>query len=432
MFDILCDPTRIFNGDETGFSLCLKTKAVLAPKGCKDVYEVSVGNAKENLTVMFVFSAAGVMCYPMVVYNYKRLPQNILSSAPTNWGIGLSDSGWMKSETFYEFIANIVHPFLHQNNIKLPIILLVDGHKSHLTYQLSTFCSDLQITLIALYPNSTRILQPADVAAFRPLEEGWKRGVFEWRKQNCSMTTVTKVDFALILQNVIKETITPDILKNEFRACGLYSWNLNNINFDKCLGKNLVAAVNEHCLTENNLNFDTFYDIVGPEIVMKCNTINYSKEMTPISKELQALLNVYNSLKEKSNNEGEICIHHQDDITIDNLFLGDYNQDSNICCVDKNDIYVEQSTTTVITPGNYNIDISIKSDKNVLQESKEKIITPRAKIKKLQVSPIDNCLIWPITPEHKGKRNTERVPFVISSEKWQRMFEKKNNQKETL
>lgn len=93
---------------------------------------------------------------------------------------------------------------------------------------------------------------------------------------------------------------------------------------------------------------------------------------------------------------------------------------------------LNQSTTTVITPGNNNIDISIKTDKNVLQESKEKIITPRAKIRKLQVSPIDNCLIWPITPERKGKRNTERVPFVISSEKWQRMYEKKEQSKRNI
>jgi len=97
----------------------------------------------------------------------------------------------MKSETFYEFIANIFHPFLLQNNIKLPVILFVDSHKCHLTYQLNTFCSDLQIILVALYPNSTRILQPADVAAFRQLKEGWKKGVFEWRKQNFSMAAVT-------------------------------------------------------------------------------------------------------------------------------------------------------------------------------------------------------------------------------------------------
>jgi len=108
--------------------LCPKTKAVLALKGCKNVYEISVGNAKENLIVMFAFSAAGVMCHTMIIYNYKRIPKNILSSVPANWGIGLSDSGWLKLETFYEFIVNIFHPFLLESNIKLSVLLFVDGH----------------------------------------------------------------------------------------------------------------------------------------------------------------------------------------------------------------------------------------------------------------------------------------------------------------
>lgn len=132
------------------------------------------------------------MCHLMTVYNYKRIPQDILSSVPANWGIGLSESGWMKSETFYEFIANIFDPFLLENNIKLTLLLFVDGQKSHLTYELSKLCSDLEIILIALDVISTRILLPADVAAFRPLKMGWKRGVFEWRKQNCSMAAITK------------------------------------------------------------------------------------------------------------------------------------------------------------------------------------------------------------------------------------------------
>jgi len=156
--DILNDHSRIFNGDETGFSLCRKTKTVLALKDSKDVYEIAVGNAKENLTVMFTFSAAGVMCYPIVLFNYKRIPQDIVNSVPSNWGIGHSESGWMKSKTFYEFVANIFHPFFLLNSIKLSVILFVDGHKIHLTYELSKLCTDLQIKLIALYPNLTRIL----------------------------------------------------------------------------------------------------------------------------------------------------------------------------------------------------------------------------------------------------------------------------------
>lgn len=194
MVDILNDPERIFNGDETGFSLCPKTKSVLGPRGAKDIYEIAKGNEKENITAMFTFNAAGQMCNPMIIYKYQRIPQNIIDTIPPHWGVGRSDTGWMKAEVFYEYIANIFYPFLVEKNIQFPVLLFVDGHKSHLTYQLSTLCSDLKIILIALYPNATRILQPADVSAFKPLKSGWKKGLSEWRNKN-PHSSVTKKDF---------------------------------------------------------------------------------------------------------------------------------------------------------------------------------------------------------------------------------------------
>lgn len=35
---------------------------------------------------------------------------------------------------------------------------------------------------------------------------------------------------------------------------------------------------------------------------------------------------------------------------------------------------------------------------------------------------IDSILQWPKTPERKGKRNVERVPFVLTSAKYNRLF----------
>lgn len=50
-------------------------------------------------------------------------------------------------------------------------------------------------------------MQPADVAAFRPLKSGWKKGVFEWRKnQNNLNKAVSKKDFAPILDQVLKDS----------------------------------------------------------------------------------------------------------------------------------------------------------------------------------------------------------------------------------
>lgn len=64
----------------------------------------------------------------------------------------------MTAEAFYEFMADIFHPWLIKENITLPVIMFVDGHKSHLSMQLSQFCEKNGIVLVALFPNATHLL----------------------------------------------------------------------------------------------------------------------------------------------------------------------------------------------------------------------------------------------------------------------------------
>lgn len=82
-FDILQDPSRVFNGDESSFQLCPKSGKVLALRGEKDVYEVDHAAAKTALTVLFIFSASGDITLPLVVFPNKRFPKDITLSIPS-------------------------------------------------------------------------------------------------------------------------------------------------------------------------------------------------------------------------------------------------------------------------------------------------------------------------------------------------------------
>jgi hypothetical protein len=65
----------------------------VATNGAKNVYSIEQGSSKENITVMFTFSADGKTCCPVILYPYKRIPEKISKSAPTEWGITLSNNG---------------------------------------------------------------------------------------------------------------------------------------------------------------------------------------------------------------------------------------------------------------------------------------------------------------------------------------------------
>jgi len=64
----------------------------------------------------------------------------------------------MTSQTFYEYIINVFHPWFLCNKISMSIILYVDSHCSHLTMPLARFCIENSIELVALYPNATFLL----------------------------------------------------------------------------------------------------------------------------------------------------------------------------------------------------------------------------------------------------------------------------------
>lgn len=156
--DILDNPSRIFNADESGFQTCPKTGRVLGPISFDNLYEIKTGNEKEAITVMANFIAAGETAPAMIVFPLQRIPRDVSENMDPNWGIARSRNGWMTGAIYFEYIANIFYPWLKARNIKFPVLLLVDGHKSHTTYNVAKYCSDHQILHFALLPNATHIL----------------------------------------------------------------------------------------------------------------------------------------------------------------------------------------------------------------------------------------------------------------------------------
>lgn len=284
LLHILDDPSRVFNGDETNFMLCPKNTKVLAPKGDRNVYEIDHAQAKCCVTVMFTFSADGKVTPPMIIFPLKKMRVEVQRSVPSEWGIGLSDNGWMQAATFFQYVKNVLHPSLVQNKTDFPVILFVDGHKSHTTLELSQLCQRLGIILIALYPNATRILQPADVAAFRPIKSLWRKAVLEWRINNMSKTML-KTDVGPILK-VLLPKIKPNILINGFRATGLCPFNPKAVDYSKCLSghQNTTSATSTNVLNQTNFN-----NLVGSDLLNKMR-----RQQVGQSEEAKVLYEIFN------------------------------------------------------------------------------------------------------------------------------------------
>lgn len=245
---------------------------------------------------MFSFSAAGLTIPPMIVFPYKRMPNDILESIPEGIKWEKSDSGWMTTEVFYNYIKDIFHPYLVEKEVQFPVILYVDGHKTHLTYSLSKLCDELKIILICLYPNSTRILQPADVSMFKPLKNGWFNEVQRWRRNNLDQK-LTKKHFAPILKMVVDAYIREDVIKSGFRACGLYPFDPNAIDYSKCLGNRLTNE-NPQGFKSQSIDYNRFREIVGSKKIQQLETVD---EFDTCTEDFRLLLEIHRNLTNNTN-----------------------------------------------------------------------------------------------------------------------------------
>jgi hypothetical protein len=84
--DILQDATRIFNRDKPSFHFCPKAGKVLKCKGDKNPCEIDRGLAKASVTDMLACSASGIMCPPVLIYRYERIPPKLQKEFLTTGG----------------------------------------------------------------------------------------------------------------------------------------------------------------------------------------------------------------------------------------------------------------------------------------------------------------------------------------------------------
>ena len=231
--DIFEDPSRVYNLDESNLQLCPSTGRVVGFKSWKNCYELAPGPEKSTLTFVGNFNARGDIVIPAIIFPYTRVPSDIAASVPDGFFLGHSETGWMKSENFYEYLVNGFIPYLKENEIKMPIILFVDGHSTHLTLQASKLCDENDIILYLLPPNTTHILQPADVSVFRSFKSLWRRAVHDFQRENPN-AVVRRNNVGSLVKKVLDQ-ISRETIINGFVATGLCPLNPDRPDYTKCL-----------------------------------------------------------------------------------------------------------------------------------------------------------------------------------------------------
>ncbi|KAK3748521.1 hypothetical protein RRG08_008682 [Elysia crispata] len=223
---IFLEPERIYNCDESGFSLNALSGRVLSYLDNNFVYQVG-SEAKTLITALVCCSAKGHYTWPMLIYPGTQFrgfkPQEVFEQS----FIGRSENGWITQNLFYEWLKQVFVP--QTAHVKKPLLLLVDGHISHQSVQASKLCDENNIVLYCLPPHSSHILQPLDVGVFKTMKSEWKKAV---KRQN-ETEIVTKRTFAKTFKDAYETTIARPLADKAFRACELYPLDPTNVDWSK-------------------------------------------------------------------------------------------------------------------------------------------------------------------------------------------------------
>ena len=117
-------------------------------------------------------------------------------------GYGCSPSGWMHDFNFEEWFRSMFVPAVAA--LVKPVVLIFDGHNSHMTYKTIKLALDNGIVLLCLIPHASHRLQPLDVGFFQPFKRIWRAKLKSWAK-GLKHQAITKEIFPSVLKEAWKE-----------------------------------------------------------------------------------------------------------------------------------------------------------------------------------------------------------------------------------
>lgn len=91
----------------------------------------------------------------------------------------VSEKGWMQTSIFEKYLKSVFVPSL--GSVR-PVLLIYDGHVSHVDLNVIQYAASEGITILKLPPHSSDVLQPLDCSTMKPLKDRWEDEIIRWQR----------------------------------------------------------------------------------------------------------------------------------------------------------------------------------------------------------------------------------------------------------
>lgn len=219
--NLISKPMQIYNADETGISIVHKPGKVIAELGRRNVYSITSAERGKTHTIMACVSASGYVLPPMMIYPRKRaVPDNFKVEAVPGTLFRSSETGWINSDLYLEWFKF----FIEHIPPTRPVLLITDGHASHLSIELIELARANGIFLLCLPAHTTHILQPLDVGVLKSFKSYFSKSGTMYIVKNPGRVITNDVLAQLVGEAWPLSFTTLNIMSG-FKKCGVFPFN---------------------------------------------------------------------------------------------------------------------------------------------------------------------------------------------------------------
>ena len=123
----------------------------------------------------------------------------------------------MTSKVFLEWFQKFVLSVTQR-----PLLLLLDGHVSHISMEVISAAVEENIIIVKLPPHATNVLQPLDVTCFGLLKQKWSKLLAACSNISGSRSSLTKSSFVDELAHTWNACLSESNVKSGFSSTGIF------------------------------------------------------------------------------------------------------------------------------------------------------------------------------------------------------------------
>ena len=131
--------------------------------------------------------------------------------------------GWMTGTCFVKWLE-FFNNYLIENKVLKPVLLVLDGLKTHVTIEAAKYVAANGIRMFLLVLFASAMSQPLDIAWMAPAKIWYHTALLQFQTK-ISNFFCNKKNFPRVLKRMLDIGYKPDTIKNGFKKAGIFPWD---------------------------------------------------------------------------------------------------------------------------------------------------------------------------------------------------------------